>query len=206
VLPTTLDTNDLRKLSFHVLKSRGELLFARCWLLGEGATEYWVFSETARLMNIDLERCGIRIVPYRQVEADTFAKVANDLGIRWFCLADGDESGGKTRKSLLPHLNGRPESDCLAILPVANMELFLCNSGCGSVYETYMSTQKTRTGLTAGRVDPDYWKQVLECLPNKASKEQMAIEAMTLMRSKGPVAVPDELKNVINRAVALASS
>src|SRR5262249_47969590 len=94
VNPRRLDEDERRKLSFHVLKTRGELLFAKCWLLGEGATEYWVFSETARLMGIDLERHGIRIVvPYRQVEADTFAKVANDLGIHWFCLADGDDSG-----------------------------------------------------------------------------------------------------------------
>lgn len=40
VSPTTLSNDDLRKLAFHLVKSRGELLFARCWLLGEGATEY----------------------------------------------------------------------------------------------------------------------------------------------------------------------
>src|SRR5262249_55605968 len=155
----------LRKLAYHLVKSRGELLFARCWLLGEGATEYWVFSETARLLNIDLERHGIRIVPYRQVGADTFARVANDLGIRWFCLADGDDSGAKTRKSLLPHFNGRAEADCLALLSAANMELFLCNNGLGSVYESRMSNQKKQTGLTVKPGHPDYWKQVLDCVP-----------------------------------------
>ena len=50
-------------MQFHMLKTRGELLFARCWLLGEGVTEYWALSETAKTLGIDLERHGIRIVP-----------------------------------------------------------------------------------------------------------------------------------------------
>jgi putative ATP-dependent endonuclease of OLD family len=129
VNPSSLEKDDLRKLHFHLLRTRGELLFARCWLLGEGVTEYWVFTETANLMSIDLERHGIRIVPYRQVEADTFAKIANDLGIHWFCLADGDDVGAKTRKSLLPLLSGRTEADSIGILPAATMELFLCEHG-----------------------------------------------------------------------------
>ncbi len=203
--PTSLDTDDLRKVHFHLLKTRGELLFARCWLLGEGVTEYWVFLETAQLMGIDLERHGIRIVPYRQVEADTFAKVANDLGIRWFCLVDGDDAGSKTRKSLQPCLKSRSEAECLAVLPAANMELYLCHNGLGSIYEARMADQKKKS-LTAKPGDPDYWNQVLACLPNKISKEQLAIDAMMLMRRKGLTAVPSELKHIIKQAVALAKS
>src|SRR6185312_10088348 len=154
----------------------------------EGATEYWVFLETARQMGLDLERHGIRIVAYRQVEADTFAKVANDLGIRWFCLADGDDVGVKTRKSLLPCLDGRAEVDCVSLLPCANIELLLCQNGLGSVYEKRMVPQKM-SGFTAKPGAPDYWEQVLSCIPNKASKEQMVIDAMMLMRRSGPAAV-----------------
>jgi putative ATP-dependent endonuclease of the OLD family len=205
VNPNSLEPDDVRKVQFHILKTRGELLFARCWLLGEGVTEYWVFSETARLMGIDLERHGIRIVPYRQVEADTFVKIANDLGIRWFCLADGDAGGAQTRKSLLPHLRGVPESQCLSVLPAPDMEHLLCQNGLGKVYEKRMSPQKTKTGLTAKPGDKDYWTQVLKCIPDRASKEEMAIEAMALMRRYGPTAIPGELKNVITCAVAQAT-
>jgi len=173
--------------------------------MGEGATEYWVFAEVARSMGIDLERNGIRIVPYRQVEADTFAKVANDLGIPWFCLTDGDDEGRRTRKSLLPCLAGRAEADCISMLPCATIELLLCNKRRGSAYEAHMSSQKMGN-LKVARGHLDYWPQVLSCIPNKASKEQMAIDAMMLMRRKGPSAVPDEIKDVINRAATLANS
>jgi putative ATP-dependent endonuclease of OLD family len=206
VKPNSLELDDVRKVQFHILKTRGELLFARCWLLGEGVTEYWVFSETAKLMGIDLERHGIRIVPYRQVEADTFVKIANDLGIRWFCLTDGDATGAKTRESLLPHLGGKAELECLSVLPFPNMEHLLCHNGMGAVYEKRMSPQKTKTGLTTNPGDKDYWAQVLECIPNKASKEEMAIEAMALMRRYGVTSIPAVLKDVITRAVAQANS
>ena len=36
----TLDKEELRKVEFHLRSTRGELLFARCWLLGEGESEY----------------------------------------------------------------------------------------------------------------------------------------------------------------------
>jgi putative ATP-dependent endonuclease of the OLD family len=206
VNPSGLEPDDVRKVQFHILKTRGELLFARCWLLGEGVTEYWVLSETAKLMGIDLERHGIRIVPYRQVEADTFVKIANDLGIRWFCLVDNDASGAKTRTSLLPHLGGKPEAEWLAVLQAPNMEHLLCQNGMGGVYEKRMSPQKTKTGLTAKPGDPNYWTQVLDCIPNKTSKEELAIEAMALMRRYGVSAIPAALKNVITRAVAQATS
>jgi hypothetical protein len=68
-----------------------------------------------------------------------------------------------------------------------------------------MADQKKK-GLTAKPGHPDYWKQVLACLPNRLSKEQLVIDAMMLLRRKGLNAVPVELKNVINRAVTLANS
>jgi predicted ATP-dependent endonuclease of OLD family len=37
-----LDDDEERKIQFHVTTSRGELLFARCWLLYEGESEHWI--------------------------------------------------------------------------------------------------------------------------------------------------------------------
>jgi putative ATP-dependent endonuclease of OLD family len=201
----TLGAEDMRKLHLHVQKTRGELLFARCWLLGEGPTEYWVFTETARLMRTDFDRLGIAYVPYRQVEAAPFVKLADDLGIRWFCVGDGDDAGQKTRKSLLPLLGSRKESDHLILLPCSKIELYLCQNGLGSVYERQMARQKL-SGLTAKPGDADYWPQVLSCLPNKLSKEQVAIDAMTELHRAGAAAIPPVLRDVVNRAAHLATS
>ncbi len=140
------------------------------------------------------------------MEADTFVKIANDLGIRWFCLTDGDATGAKTRTSRLPHFGGQPEAECLAVLSQPTIEHLLCEGGLGAVYEKRISSQKTTTGLTARKGDPDYWTQVLDCIPKEASKEDMAIEAMALMRRYGPSSIPADLKNVIDRTVAQAAT
>src|SRR5262249_43941788 len=45
VKPTTLDQRDLEKVSYHIRSARGSLLFARCWLLVEGWTDYAMVPE-----------------------------------------------------------------------------------------------------------------------------------------------------------------
>jgi putative ATP-dependent endonuclease of OLD family len=203
--PNSLTTDDARKLQFHLFKTRSELLFARCWLMGEGVTEYWVFSETARFMGIDLERLGIRIVPFKQASAQVFAKVANDLGISWYCVADGDDGGRQTLKSLRDHFGTRSEPECLYLLPTATMELFLCENGLGKVYESNIATQK-RSTVTATPGEPEYWTQVLRALPARLSKEQLAIDTMLLMRRQGKASIPQKLQDIVNHTRRLASA
>ena len=48
-----LDAEELRKLSYHVRVRRDEAVFARCWLLVEGETEFWVLPELARTVGIE---------------------------------------------------------------------------------------------------------------------------------------------------------
>src|SRR5436189_261557 len=66
VVPGTLSDEELRKFTYHIKRTRGELLFARCWLLCEGETEVSVLVEAARLLGLDLERFGVRCVEYSQ--------------------------------------------------------------------------------------------------------------------------------------------
>jgi putative ATP-dependent endonuclease of OLD family len=202
--PHTLTPDDARKLQLHLQKTRGELLFAKCWLMAEGATEYWVFTETARLLGIDLECLGIRVVLYSNVGAVPFAKIANDLGIHWHCVCDGDSSGQNTRTSLQPYLHGDPKADRITVLSSATMELFLCENGLGKPYLANIAPQK-KAQLTANPGDADYWKQVQIC-QSRMPKEQLAIEAMMDMRRQGPSAVPHLLTEILTKVTKLAGS
>src|SRR5690606_12873819 len=47
---TTLDHKEKLKVAYHVRAKRGALLFARCWLLVEGETEFSILPEFARLL------------------------------------------------------------------------------------------------------------------------------------------------------------
>lgn len=200
---TTLSQGEDRKIHFHIRRTRGELLFARCWLLVEGETEYWVFAECARILGIDLEEQGIRIIDYAQVGAATIVKVGNDLGIDWYCVCDGDAHGKATRKALSALLTGRPEGNHVLELPEPNIELLLCKAGYGSAYEANVSVQK-RAKLTAKPTDPQYWNQVLDCQPDKF-KVPCAIQAVADVAKRGQSGVPKELANAINASVKLAT-
>jgi putative ATP-dependent endonuclease of OLD family len=201
--PGTLGDDDLRKIHFHVRRTRGELLFARCWLLGEGETEYWVFSQSAEILGVDLERAGIRIVDYAQAGVVPFTKVADDLGIEWHAVVDGDAAGKTNQQTLRGQLKGRQEPERISALPQDNVEFFLCESGYGSVYEKYISPQKKKH-LTAKPGDPNYWKQVLDC-QSRVPKATRAIEVMTAMKKKGKKGVPPLLAQILERCSALAA-
>ena len=86
--------------------TRGELLFAPCWLLVEGETEMRTYPAAAKALDYNLHKEGIRIIPYQQADAGMFAKVANELGISWCCVGDDDDNRSKVENKLRNLLNG----------------------------------------------------------------------------------------------------
>jgi putative ATP-dependent endonuclease of OLD family len=198
----TLDQDDTRKMALHVKATRGELLFARSWLLVEGATEVWIFEGIADLLGMDLEREGVRIVQYAQVMPDPFIRLADDLGIGWFCFADGDQEGQKYRKAAVDLLNGRTEADRVRTVPEATIEEHLCKAGFGPVFEGEIAEQKRNT-ITTKTGDASYWAQVVAATPNRR-KEARAIKVVGEMVRRGSGSVPPFLKGVLEAVIQIA--
>jgi putative ATP-dependent endonuclease of the OLD family len=199
---STLSPDDVRKLALHVRATRGELLFARCWLLVEGATEVWLFEGIADVLGVDLERCGVRLVQYAQVMPDPFIRLADDLGIQWFCLADGDEGGRRKVKAVPGLLGTRPPSDHLLLLDEAPVEHHLCRAGFGHVYEANISDQKRASVPSPGSAD--YWPQVVKAQGKRKSKEELVLEVVDAIRVGGEQSVPPVLRQVLEQTVRLA--
>ena len=59
---STLSAIEAQKVTYHVRAKSGALLFARCWLLVEGESEFVLLSEMARVSGIDLELEGVATV------------------------------------------------------------------------------------------------------------------------------------------------
>lgn len=181
---------------------RGELLFARCWLLSEGESEYWVFREAADILGHDLDRLGVRIVNTRYSGVEILVKVANELGIGWCFVGDGDEQGQKDGAICQKYLQGRNATEAIFVLPLPNIEVVLCEAGFGYIYEAHVSPQK-KSNITAEKGSPDYWTQVVSAQPNKEKPARIR-EVMAEMRTKGPGAVPLTLKAAIEAAIKIA--
>jgi putative ATP-dependent endonuclease of OLD family len=200
---TALDPASERKLEFHVRRSRSELLFARVWLLGEGETEYWVFQASAEGANVDLERSGVRVVDnYAQSGGPgPLVTLADELGIAWHVVCDGDDAGHRYAKSVRDRLDGRDEAARMTSLPYKNMEHCLCSEGFLDLYEAALAPEQAAT-VTAGQGTPERSEQV--ALAIKKQKTAVAAEVADLMRT-GARPVPPTLAAILSAAVHLGS-
>ncbi len=202
IQPGTLNPEEERKFDFHVRRTRGELLFSRCWLLVEGETETTLFSGAAETLGLDLEREGVRCVEFSQTVVGMLAKVANQLGIAWYCVLDDDQGRKKYENRVKAQLGGASETDRLAI-PYDNVELLLCENGFGEIYESRMSSQKPHPSSTKGTAQ--YWLEVLDALPKSFSKPAAAAEAVAKMTAtENALPVPGPLSDILNKAIDLA--
>lgn len=202
--PGTLDPKDQRMFDFHIRHARGELLFARCWLLGEGETEITLFHEIARHLGIDLERAGVRCVPYRLgASIELFLKVAKDLGIRWCALTDNDQQGQKDQKQVATYTLPADLSAVLHAMPENDIEAHLCSAGFGAVYEAYV-TPPLKTGVTVAQGHADYWSQVLKAIKNIRGYKPAAALEVTRQIQAGTSPVPPLLETAIRKSVELA--
>ncbi len=201
-----LSAEDTRKFNYHVRQARGELLFARCWLLVEGETEAWIYPAAARATDIDLHREGIRVVEYRQTDVGLLAKIANALGIAWYCVGDADTATGgiqanRTRASLRDHLGDSDEAD-LMVFPYENIDIHLLENRYDDVYEQFMPEQN-RARINGVPGEPDYWSKYFDALPGRA-KTRAAAAVAAEMERRGGDGVTAEIRCVLNRVVALA--
>lgn len=200
----TLNPRDQRKFDFLVRRTRGELFFARCWLLGEGETEAILFAGTAEVLGLDLEQVGVRCVEYRLGDIDYFLDAANALGISWHCLTDADDQGAADAKKAEDRLPGTPKRRWRHISVLASassVEPYLAANGFLDVYEAIAVPAKKRVKLKVGPGDQAYPDQIVKCIPDKPSAAYAVVEAM---RQRGPASIPKALKGAVMRAVALA--
>lgn len=196
-----LDKNDIRKFNYHIRRARGELLFSKCWILGEGETEATLIPEFARVLGKDLERAGIRFVTYQSgISLKTCLQVANGMGIQWVVLADNDSQGASDHEAVRGQLNGRSESDVFFVMPEANIEQHLCVNGFCDVYHGLLGDQPLQK-VTASPQDADYPIQVAKALPKKL-KTYAAQEVLTAIHNDSQ-SVPQLFQDVIEAALKL---
>jgi len=199
-----LGRRDQRKFDFLVRRTRGELFFARCWLLGEGETEAIIFAGVAEVLGLDLEQAGVRCVEYRLGDIDYLLDAANALGISWHCLTDADSQGfddAKKAADRIVETPKRPWRHITFLNNAASIEPYLAANGFLDVYEAIAVPAKKRARLTVAPGNPAYADQLVKCIPDKPSAAHSIVEAM---RRRGAASVPKALGGAVKKAIALA--
>jgi putative ATP-dependent endonuclease of OLD family len=81
---------------------RGEIFFARKWLLVEGQSEHILLQALAREMDYSLDRHGVTVIDYRNNGSlGPFVALARAFGIPWLALVDNDRQGQQSRAEVV---------------------------------------------------------------------------------------------------------
>jgi putative ATP-dependent endonuclease of OLD family len=196
VRPDVLRPEETRKLSYHVRARRGEAMFARCWLLVEGETEFWMMSELARLCGYDLNLEGVAVVEYAQCGLGPVIKLARELGIEWHVLTDGDRTGHDYADEARRFAQGE-EDWRVTRLRERDIEHCFWHHGYPQVYLK-----------AAGWPEPPGHKaspaRVIGRAIKRHSKPYLAFEALAAVSAEGSPGVPPPLRRTIETCVQLA--
>ncbi len=129
ILPTLEDEAEL---GFHGRRIRGEIFFARRWILVEGVTEYLLLHALGKAFEWPLDTHGVSVIDFQQSgSVGIYATLGEAFGIPWHVIADGDGESAKFRQQILDRgfreedLNGR----FITLPPPNNLEAQLIADG-----------------------------------------------------------------------------
>jgi putative ATP-dependent endonuclease of the OLD family len=97
-----LTRQEEHELSFLGRRIRGEIFFARRWILVEGQSEYVLLHAIGRALEYPLDRHGIAVIDFQNNgDADTYAALATSFAIPWSMITDADDQATKFRAQLI---------------------------------------------------------------------------------------------------------
>src|SRR5207245_2907029 len=90
------------ELSFLGRRIRGEIFFARRWVLVEGQSEYVLFHAIGRAFGYLLDRHGIAVIDFQNNgNPAIYPALATSFEIPWWMVTDGDQESEKFRAYIL---------------------------------------------------------------------------------------------------------
>jgi len=122
-----LTPGDLDALNTYAKRVRGEVLFAKAWLLCEGQSEYIVLRYFADVMGKSLDVHGITVIDFQNNGSPgAFVGLAENLGVPWVLLCDNDQAGQDFKRQVEKRgILGERLNNDVKLLPESGMDLEL---------------------------------------------------------------------------------
>lgn len=195
-LSSQMTSVDLRRVAYHLRVRRGTALFMRFWILVEGETEFWLMSEAARALGIDLRQEGIECIEFAQSGLTSLVTLANHLGIGWHLLADGDKSGQHYYQQAIAL--AEPSSGSVTILKFPDIEQCLWHAGYARIYQLAAGG-----GTSARHRKP---RDIIAAAVRQLSKPELALMLGEAMRVPGSPGVPAPIDMILKSSVEWSRS
>ena len=91
-----VDDDVLRALETHAQRMRGEIFFAKRWLIVEGQSDFLIVHALADIMGYNLDNYGVSVIDTQNNgSAKSFTMLARAFDIPWQAVFDGDREGKK---------------------------------------------------------------------------------------------------------------
>ncbi|WP_407333799.1 DUF2813 domain-containing protein [Enterovibrio sp. 27052020O] len=191
-----LSKDEERRVSFHVRFHRPSALFARCWLLVEGETEIWLFSELARIQGYDLSAEGVQLIEFAQSGLKPLIKLATILGIEWHLIADGDMAGQKYAYAARKMLKGDQESHRLTMLPDRDIEHYLFHHGYEPLFREMANIDEATHHISP--------KKIITKALKKYAKPDAALAIIAYTEQHHDDDIPLLLRRILQRVIGMA--
>jgi len=200
-----LTDQDLIKLETCAKRIRGEVFFARAWLLCEGQSEYPIVRYFSEILGLSFDCNGIALIDYRNNgSAGLFVGLARIFAFPWLMLCDNDEQG----KNSIKEVKNRGISDeqmksFVRVWPDSHKDLeeFLVKKGFAVDYGELIASNGKKLRNKPG--DTGYDDEMLKII--REDKVGYAYGLIKKLREQNMKKdrVPDFLGALIKDAVAL---
>ncbi|MBY5379343.1 ATP-dependent nuclease [Rhizobium leguminosarum] len=122
---------ELDQLETFARRIRGEIFFARRWLLVEGQSDYHLVHGIAKGLDYDLDEHGVAVIDFQNCgNPEIFAVLARALDYPWLIVVDGDAAGQGYLAKIAGRSFSQPEMTRRAFsLPAGHLEQQLVADG-----------------------------------------------------------------------------
>lgn len=142
--------SELEQLETFARRVRGEIFFARRWLLVEGQSEHPIAHGIGTGLGYDLDAHGVAVIDFQNNgNPACFVALARALGIPWLAIVDGDRAG----RDYITQIERRGiESAEVArrcsILPAGTLEQQLIHDGLQQELKSILAELGERNALS----------------------------------------------------------
>jgi len=175
-----LSKTELADLDTYAKRIRGEVLFARGWILCEGQSEYLLIRYFAELLSLSLDSGGITVIDFQNNGSiGAFVGLTRVFEIPWIMFCDNDRAGQKfVREAEARGLTQAERMELIRLIPEGmDFETFLSHNGFAQEYAAILNEREMKTTKNVG--DGEYEDKLAEFVKkDKIGATRMLIQKL----------------------------
>jgi putative ATP-dependent endonuclease of OLD family len=195
---------DIQELDRYAQRIRGEIFFARAWLLCEGPSDFAIIHYFAELLGTPLDEACVTVIDFQNNGTiGAFVSLAQNLDIPWIMVSDADGAGQGYVKAAGAKCSTPAEAaDRARPLPELDLELFLVKNGFAVEYHGILTAQGV--ALTKKPDDSGSHEEIAGYA--RSRKTECATALIHALRSSGagasrvPKFFADAIRDIIAKA------